>query len=373
MHDHFRFHLEQPLIVRHRLLEGAQGDLVFQVADMVADEGKPIAPQTERVFQLAPTSQHVPPEFPFQPYRRGRISPCASQQARRAVPYSSHRIVTAGVNFPVVREKSIGDPAQPFPGIFILVGDGLIGEISAGHHQGPCQFPQQQVMERGIGEHHPQFPGTWSHQRSDGGRRLLFQQHDGAGGRRQQPRFLGIHDTDAVDVRHAGSHQGKRLVVAAFPRTQPAHRLWAGCVTGEMEPAQPLDGQHLACQKAIHRARQRILGQKSAGRIGQVKGGAAPGASDRFRMKAPVCRVFILPRAVRAQREGAHGCMDPVIGEILDQCEPWSAVGAVGEGVAISALAGCAHFQRAIRAGPNIRGNQRETPLPDGTALDPKA
>ena len=53
----------------------------------------------------------------------------------------------------VVDEEQIGDAAEAFEG-FVLVGaDRLVAQVAARGHDGEPERRQEQVMQRGVGEH----------------------------------------------------------------------------------------------------------------------------------------------------------------------------------------------------------------------------
>ena len=54
----------------------------------------------------------------------------------------------------VVDQEEVGNAAQAFEG-FVLVGaDRLVAEVAAGGDDGESEGGQEQVMQRGVGEHY---------------------------------------------------------------------------------------------------------------------------------------------------------------------------------------------------------------------------
>ena len=78
-------------------------------------------------------------------------------------------------------KEAVGNVPQPSQRLVVVPGNGLFAEIAAGHDQGEIRFPHQEVMQRGIGQHHPQMLQTGGHFGADVG--LLFlppEEHYGA-------------------------------------------------------------------------------------------------------------------------------------------------------------------------------------------------
>ena len=66
--------------------------------------------------------------------------------------------------------------------------------------------------------------------------------------------------------------------------------------------------------------------------------GTADGTGVGLRVEPAVGGIFILLPAIRTEGKAGHGGIDPVIGNRLDDRQPGAAVGAVDEGVAVSAV-----------------------------------
>ena len=92
-------------------------------------------------------------------------------------------------------------------------------------------------------------------------------------------------------------------------------------------------------------------------------------AAVRLGVVAPVLDVVILAVTVRAHRKGFHRGLRPVIGDILDNGETRSAIGAVDEGKAVAPVCRVSHLAQAVRTDADIRRDQR-VPLGLALALD---
>jgi len=63
-------------------------------------------------------------------------------------------LVAAPFDRPIVDQQRIGDRAEPRQRVVVEVGDGLVAEVARGHHQRPAELPQQEHMQRRVGQHH---------------------------------------------------------------------------------------------------------------------------------------------------------------------------------------------------------------------------
>ena len=87
--------------------------------------------------------------------------------------------------------------------------------------------------------------------------------------------------------------------------------------------------------------------------------GPALGAGDRLRVKPAIARIAVFGGAPTAHRETLHGGGRPVVGQPLDDREPWATVGAGDEGMAVATVGGVAHLGQARRAGGDVGGHER--------------
>ncbi len=192
--------VEKSLIMRDRLGVGAEGLVVIEIADVMAEEGMTSPAHRERRLQLATQGQRRPAALDRQRNRSWRIAPRAANRQLNPGDDPRHRVVASQVNRPVMHEEEIGDACQAFERIAILIGDRLVGSIAAGHHQGNAvQLAQEQVMQGSIGQHHAQPRVSRRDALGHACVGLPSQQHDGPSGREEQ-RFLRGRDlTDLAD------------------------------------------------------------------------------------------------------------------------------------------------------------------------------
>jgi hypothetical protein len=124
--------------------------------------------------------------------------------------------------------------------------------------------------------------------------------------------------------------------------------------------AETLDGQDLAVGQHGRRRPQRITVSDRIPRRGvQGQLGAAGRTADRLGVEAPVGGVVIFGGAGGAQREAGHGGEGPVVGHAGHDGEAGTAVGAVGERVAVPTLAGVEHLEQAGGARGDVGRHQR--------------
>ena len=142
----------------------------------------------------------------------------------------------------------------------------------------------KQMVQRRVGQHHAQIAGMRGDGRGD--------PHAGPA-RSDDDRPLAAEDLRRrLDQRRGvANHQGERPVLAVLARPQPRHgRLVVGAA-GEMEAADPFDGDDRAREQRLHR----LLDPRRHPR-------AARRARVRLRVKAPVARVVVLGLAEVAHR-----------------------------------------------------------------------
>ena len=124
----------------YALFERAQRLQVFQIADVVTQEGVRPARQAESVFQLRAAGEYLALEFERGLQRRGRVAARATQDRLAPALNARDRIVRTNMYAPVVRQEIIGDCLQPLDGVPIFVADRLIRDVAAGHHERAFEF-----------------------------------------------------------------------------------------------------------------------------------------------------------------------------------------------------------------------------------------
>src|ERR687886_1746590 len=156
-----RLHVEEPAVVLDPLPEGAQGLIVLQVPDVVAEEDVALLGHAEGVLELAPAGQSVPSEALHYPQRRWRVAPRAPDRVRLLPRGPHHAIVAAHVDGPVVNQEEVGYVPKLAEGFLVPVGYRLVGAVAAGHHERDPRIVQQQVVQRGVGQHDAECLLAW--------------------------------------------------------------------------------------------------------------------------------------------------------------------------------------------------------------------
>ena len=134
--------------------------VVFQIADVLAENGIVALREAERALQLATERQISSNSIPRSMVLR-RISARAAQHALAAFERADHGIVHTRLDVTVVDQKPVGDAAKSAHASSFAIDDWLLAEVAAGHHQRvnseACRrIAEQQVVQRRVGQHHAQ-------------------------------------------------------------------------------------------------------------------------------------------------------------------------------------------------------------------------
>ncbi len=134
-------------------------------------------------------------------------------------------------------------------------------------------------------------------------------------------------------------HQGQRFFLAVLPLAETHNGLRQRGVNHEMESPQPFDGQDLAPAQQIRRLGDGVLARQPASL--SIKKGylwTALPAGVRLCMKTAIHRVVVFRFTFPTHREGSHGGLGAVVRDVFYYGVAWPAIGAVDEGVTISAI-----------------------------------
>ena len=202
-----------------------EGHGIFQIPDVLRQDSPPGFQQAEGVLQFTAHRQQLSGagKLRRQQDRLRRIAARATQKTRLAVGDAQHRVVQPVDDVAVVQQVIIGDPLQPPARVLVVYRLRLIAAVARGQHQRPCHALHQQVMQGRVGQHESQGVLTGSDAVGQGfaGR---VQHHDGCGPVAQQRRLRLVDPGEARDHGDVARHQGKRLVIAVFTRTQAVDR-----------------------------------------------------------------------------------------------------------------------------------------------------
>ena len=224
---------------------------------------------------------------------------------------------------------------------------------------------QQQMVKRGVGEHHAEVTRVRRDRRRDlGAGAPARRSRSGARGPRAAPPRRRSARRAPVRPARLGRHQRERLVLAMLARAQRADgRLVVGA-TGQMKAAQALDARILPipiwlrpprcgsrCPSSgigspppgsMSRTRGPHAGTRSAGR---GSGGRA-GPRTRPGTRAHISNEAMVVRAA-------------VVRDAADDREPGTAIGAVDERIAVAAVGGIEQLGQAVGTGGRVRGDER--------------
>ena len=260
-------------------------------------------------------------------------------------------------------EEPVREPGQTRAGVLVIGGQGLIGEVARREHQRRVQRSEQQVVERRVRQEHAKPPIASGHRWRDGAtrNRTRLKQHDGAGRAGQQAPLECAQMAQGLRYSQIPRHHRKRLGPAPLPIPEPAHGGLIGGVAREVVPAKPLDRHDLARTQRRHGSAQRGLCHRRGARSSHSSPGqrwAADCTGNGFRVEPAVARVAVLSLTGTAEREWPHGGLGAVVRKFLDDGRPGSAVGAVGERVAIAAVRRVKQLAQTVVTGGDVRREQ---------------
>ena len=174
------------------------------------------------------------------------------------------RIVGARLDRAIVDQQKVGDVRQSLARVAVLVGDRLVGDVAAGHHDGvdavrmSGEVREQQVVHRRVGEHDPEL-GCARRDRVRHSRRGEPRREDDRACVRAQQ--LGLREPELDEPRgrpHRADHQREGLVLAVLARAQPRDDMLVVGAARQVIAAKPLDGHDCALPDCGGRGADRI-------------------------------------------------------------------------------------------------------------------
>ena len=366
-----RTDIEQTLEMGDLLLVVFQRLEVFEVSDVLAGEHVVPLRQAEARLLLGPAGEHAAPPA-LDADRIGRIAAASPDRILLPVQAEAERVVTALQDLPVVEQEAVGDAGEPLQRLVVFVNDGRVREVGAGHHEHVDVVPEQEDMQRRIGQHHAHI-AVFADMRKT--RRLLFQQNDGPPPALEEPRLVLSDFADLFCAREIPAHDGKGLLVALLALSEAPRHPRVGAGAGQMHAAEALDShdlpgfQHLA---GLLQRRLVALGALPRG-VDEEQVGAADRAAVRLGVVAAIFDVAVFPLAVRAHGKAPHGGQRTVIGQVPHDGKARAAVGAVDEGVAIAPVLRVQQLAPTVVAQAEVRRDERVALRLDQTRQDRKA
>ena len=140
------------------ILEGLDGSRVRQIPKMLGGNELARPGQTNRVFQFRTHREHgtVHSKRSWSQWRRD-IPPCPTYHGHPQRGPAHHGIVAGVVNPSIMEQKKVGDSPQPLHRLLVIRNQGLARQVSRRHHEHLGCVLHQNVVERRVGEHDPQF------------------------------------------------------------------------------------------------------------------------------------------------------------------------------------------------------------------------
>ena len=297
---------EQLLVKRDILLEGSEGVVMIEVAQVMAEERMPAAAQGERRLELTADGQDRPRALERQFDRLRRVAARPPQRQFLSVDDPRHRIVAADVDRPIVSQKQIGDAGQPGDGVVILVGDRLVGTVAAGHDERDvAQLSQQQMMQRRVRQHHAEVRVAGGDRFGDAGIGPLAEQHDRpAAASTTAALFVGRTSTERLGCGGVGDHDGERLLVAVLAPPQLGDR--PSLRASQRGDSRPVPSERRSCRPAAL-PRTTPAGRRCHHACPPASSRLQPRPARRTRgrlgVEPPVGGIVVLGPAGRAHRE----------------------------------------------------------------------
>jgi hypothetical protein len=257
-----------------------------------------------------------------------------------------------------MEEKEVGNSGESLKGLFALESDRFIAHVSACHHEAFERAVEQQMMQRGIGKHHPQGLLKRRNGRSNGGVFFPVEENDRPFRAAQERLFFFMDMAVRSYLLEIPAHDGKGLVLPELAGSQGRDGTVVFCVANQMKTPDPFDSHDRASHQKVKGSAQGISRNDFSPSIHQPQGGAASRAGIGLGVKPAVGRVLILPAADRAHRKGSHGCLGTVIRDVSDDSESRAAERAVDERIAVSEVAGREELRQAFITRSHIRRDQ---------------
>jgi len=247
-HELFRNHPRERLEVLLRPGERLDGGQVVHVPDVLAEPRIPSGRDRAGVLEVTADGEGGTDLERQRHRQRGKPAGAAHRQLD-AADDAGDRVVAGHVDPTVVGQPDVDERCKPHHRLIVIGDDRLPRGVARGHHEdvgawGVCVDPEEQGVDRRVGQHHPKVRVA----RSDGGGELPGdrlgpdgQQDNGAPDAGQQ-RPLRVADLDkAPRDLEVGDHDGERLVPTSLSASEQRNRLGVARVAHQVVAAEPLD------------------------------------------------------------------------------------------------------------------------------------
>ena len=235
--------------------------------------------------------------------------------------------------------------------------------------------PEQQVVQRGVRQHHAEVGAAGGDLGGHAGSSGSARRASSTIGRRRPASSAALGRADHGPTRAASSEvaaiTANGLSPRALRRRSSADRLRRAGVAGQVVAAEALDREDRAPRsrpRAAASASSPCDGPGARART-SAQPRAAGGAGDRLGVEAAVGRIGVLAGAVGAHREAGHGGGRPVVGQAGDDREARAAVGAGDERVPVAPVGRVGQLGRQS-AQVAASGETRVRPGPAAEAAD---
>ncbi len=216
---------------------------------MVADPRATALGHAERVLQVRSDGEQRARRGDRQRERAGHVAARAPDEQRATADGARDRVVGARLDRPVVGEERVGDAGEPFQRVVVAEGDRLVGDVAAGQHERRAHVAEQQVMQRRVGEHHPEVGRARRHGRRHRRIRAPRREHDRSARRAQQLARPVVERDKCLGRLKVWRHHGERPLLAVLARAQRGDRVLVGGQARQVIAADALHGDDRAALK----------------------------------------------------------------------------------------------------------------------------
>src|SRR5271166_5861970 len=132
--DCFWVNFQDALEVGNGFFEEAIAFQIFQIANVLAEEGFGATHYADSVFQFTANGKNRL-RFALEGNRHGDETARTAQHLRPSSCDTHHGVVAAAQDVAIVNEIRIGNSLEPANCFLVIDGDGLFAEVPAGHHE----------------------------------------------------------------------------------------------------------------------------------------------------------------------------------------------------------------------------------------------
>ena len=180
-----------------------------QVAGLRRRPGKLAVTEADAGLEVGADAEHGTARGGVERDRHRDVAARAPDHQRREGGDPDHRVLGGRLDRPVVDQEGVGDVAEPLDGIAVLVGDRLRRDVPRGHHQRPAGRGDQEVVQGGVRQHHPEVAAAGRDGVGHRRRRKPWREHDRSL-RPQQCPFGVVRAANEAPRPHRGPRRGSR-------------------------------------------------------------------------------------------------------------------------------------------------------------------